>query len=113
LKRATLAAAALALAALYTESAGAQSAGANPDVSAIASFVVCPGGPDNCAYPEADGDLELQEVELALQGYLNPYVRGDVFFAYHAGDFEVEEAYASFVRGLGPFQAALGQYRVE
>ena len=91
----------------------AQSAGANPDVSVIPSFLLCPWGEGNCAYDEADGKLNLEEVELALQGYLNPFVRADVFFAYHEGDFEVEEAYASFVRGLGPFQARLGKYRVE
>jgi hypothetical protein len=102
-----------AVAALSASGVSAQSAGSNPDISVIPSFIVCPGGAENCSYSEADGNIELQEVELAVQGYLNPYVRGDVFFAYHGGGFEVEEAYASFVRGLGPFQAKVGKYRVE
>ena len=84
----------------------AQSAGANPDVSVIPSFLLCPWGEGNCAYDEADGKLNLEEVELALQGYLNPFVRADVFFAYHEGDFEVEEAYASFSFSIWAFAAS-------
>lgn len=93
--------------------ARAQSSGVNPDISVIPSFVVCPQGEERCAFAEADGKIDLQEVELALQGYLNPFVRGDVFVAVGEEGVEVEEAYATVVRGLGPFQAKLGKYRVD
>jgi hypothetical protein len=41
---------------------------------------------------EAESELELQEIEFAFQGYLNTYVRADVFVGYHDEEFEVEEA---------------------
>jgi hypothetical protein len=93
-----------------------QSSGVNPDISAIPSFIYCPAGEDDCAFEQADGELNFQELELALQGYLNPYVRGEVFLAVHEDDgweVEVEEAYAHFVRGLGPFQLRFGKYLVD
>jgi len=43
---------------------------------------------------------ELHEVELAVQGYLNPYARADVFLAWHDDEAHVEEAYVTFERGL-------------
>jgi len=116
MKRTVLLGAGLALAAAmpcWSPPARAQSSGVNPDISAIGMFIACPQGEEDCAYGEADGWINLQEVELALQGYLNPYVRGDLFAAYHDGEFEFEEAYASFLRGLGPFQARVGKYRVD
>jgi hypothetical protein len=90
-----------------------QASGVNPDISAIATFYVCPQGESNCAYSDADNPLNFGELELALQGYLNPYVRGDVFVSYGEGSFAVEEAYASFLRGMGPVQARLGKYRID
>lgn len=107
-------AALFALAALAPlDAARAQASGTNPDISAIAEFIACPQGEEDCAYSEADGTLNFQELEVALQGYLNPTVRGDVFLAVHEGTIEAEEAYASFVRGLGPFQAKLGKFRLD
>jgi hypothetical protein len=79
----------------------------------IGQFLYCPGGEEDCAYPEADSALNLQEVEFAFQGYLSPFVRGDFFAGYHDESFEIEEAYATFVRGLGPVQAKLGKYRLD
>ena len=67
MKRALHAVAALAvLAGASTDRTAAQSAGTNPDISVIPSFIVCPSDAEDCAYTEADGSLELQEVELAL-----------------------------------------------
>lgn len=91
----------------------AQSAGVNPDISVIPSFIICPQGAKDCAYGGADAALNLEEVELAFQGYLNPYVRGDIFLSVDTHGISVEEAYASFIRGLGPVQARLGKYRVD
>jgi len=96
-----------------TAAAHAQSSGTNPDISVIGEVIVCPEGAEDCAYEEADGTLELQGVEFAFQGYLSPFVRGDFFAGYHGGEFEIEEAYATFVRGLGPVQAKIGKYRLD
>jgi len=65
----------------------------------------------------ADGkalNLELHEVEIAVQGYLNPYARADVFASWGNEGSEVEEAYITVTRGL-PWGLALraGQYRLE
>ncbi len=108
-------AAALAAALILAGSgpARAQSAGVNPDISVIPQFIVCPQGVKDCPYADAKAALNLQEVELALQGYLNPYVRGDVFVGVNPDGVDVEEAYATFVRGLGPVQLKLGKYRVD
>lgn len=112
LHRHRAAAAALFLASSAWTSAAAQSSGTNPDISVIGEVLVCPQGAEDCSYDEADGTLELQAVELAFQGYLSPFVRGDFFAGYHDGEFEIEEAYATFVRGLGPLQARIGKYRL-
>lgn len=71
----------------------------NPDISVITDFrtAITRGGEQNNT-PQ----LNLHELELALQGYLNPYARADVFLAKHGleGPVEIEEAYATFLRGL-------------
>jgi hypothetical protein len=100
------------LAFVSSGAAVAQSAGTNPDLSVIGQFLYCPLGAEDCSWPEAESELELQEIEFAFQGHLNPYARADVFVGFHEGEFEIEEASASFLRGLGPVQARLGQYRV-
>lgn len=99
--------------ALAPGTAMAQASGVNPDISVIPSFLLCPRGEEDCAFPDADGVLNFEELEIALQGYLNPYVRGDVFVSVQEGGVEAEEAYATFLRGMGPFQAKLGKYRVD
>jgi len=48
-------------------------------------------------------EFRIEEFELAIQSYINPYARADVFLAKAgAGDepIEIEEAYATFLRGL-------------
>jgi hypothetical protein len=47
-------------------------------------------------------DFVFQELELNLNGYLNPYMRADAFIAIHGteGDIHVEEASITILRGL-------------
>jgi len=61
--------------------------------------------------------FKLEEFELAVQSYLNPYARADVFLA-KAGTgeepIEIEEAYATFLRGLPlDLNARIGKYLAE
>jgi len=87
----------------------------NPDISAIVDMRYI--GRSDVAADLADSEelsFEFHELELAATGYLNPYMRGDVFLAIHGvtGPFEIEEAYASVVRGL-PVQLRFGKYLVD
>ncbi len=86
----------------------------NPDISLIGD--IRSSWNNNDADAESDQlNLNLHEVELALQGYLNPYARADAFFAFHEGEgAEVEELYVTFTRGL-PFGLSVraGQYLLD
>jgi hypothetical protein len=85
----------------------------NPDISVIGdvrAFVT-----DDPADPkEGELQLDLESAELAIQGYLNPFARADLFVGYHDGSFELEELYATILRGL-PLGTVLraGKYRVD
>jgi len=95
--------------------AGAQAAAQslNPDISVIGdvrAFVT-----DDPSDPkEGELQLDLESGELAIQGYLNPFARADLFVGYHDGAFELEELYATILRGL-PLGTVLraGKYRVD
>jgi len=100
-----------AVAVLLGAAAAAQTQ--NPDISVIGdvrAFVTDdPADPD-----EGDLQLDLESGELAIQGYLNPFARADLYVGYHDGEFELEELYATILRGL-PLGTVLraGKYRVD
>lgn len=103
----------LALVLLAAVAAAAEGQNANPDISVIgdarAWVTDDPGDPN-----KGEFQIDLESVELALQGYLNPFVRADVYVGYHDGSFELEEAYATILRGLpGGLQIRTGKYRVD
>jgi hypothetical protein len=86
----------------------------NPDISIIGD--VRASWSNNTADPESDRlNLNLHEAELALQGYLNPYARGDAFIAFHEGESaEIEELYITFTRGLPlGLSVRAGQYLLD
>lgn len=104
-------AAALIAVAFVAGTASAQST--NPEISVIGdvrAFVST--NPDDS---KADRlQLDLRSLELALGGYLNPFARADVVVGYHDGEFELEEAYATILRGLpGKLQLKAGKYRLD
>lgn len=72
----------------------------NPDISVIGDIRGMTADRPEDVGLEQKQVLELHEVELAVQGYLNPYARGDVFFAWHEDHAEIEEAAVTFERGL-------------
>jgi hypothetical protein len=87
----------------------------NPDISAIADMRYVYR--DDVAAALADqnnGSFEFEELELAFIGYLNPYMRADFYLGIHGvtGPFELEEGYASVVRGL-PVQLRFGKYLLD
>lgn len=94
-------------------SAAVPSAGIdNPDISAVGQvfggITGDPGSPDR-----EEPTLSLGESEILLEASLNPYLKG--YFTVAAGEegFGMEEAYATFLRGL-PFGLGLkaGKYRL-
>jgi hypothetical protein len=84
----------------------------NPDISLIGTFNtttdLTPGSPE-----KGKLNFEMPEMELFVDGYLNPYARGTGNISYEEGEFSVEELYANIVRGL-PFDAQIkaGKYLV-
>ena len=100
-----------AVAVLLGAAAAAQTQ--NPDISVIGdvrAFVT----DDPADQKEGDLQLDLESGELAIQGYLNPFARADLYVGYHDGEFELEELYATILRGL-PLGTVLraGKYRVD
>jgi hypothetical protein len=92
--------------------AGAPAGVTNPDLSAIGQIRA--GFTDDASVVDHDEPtLSLGETELILEAYLNPYLRG--FFTLSGGEegIGVEEAYASWVKGL-PWGLGLkaGKYRM-
>ena len=84
----------------------------NPDISLIGSFntnvLYSKGVPDNGKLIFSPPDMELY-----VDGYLNPYARGVGNIAYEEGSFGVEELYAEIVRGLPlDVQIKAGKYLV-
>ncbi len=84
----------------------------NPDISVIPRFRIESGDAGRSSWTAPK--FMLEELEVALQGNLNPYSRADIYLA-KSGDenepMEVEEAYATILRGL-PFDLNLrvGKY---
>ncbi len=110
-----LAACALAAAALAAPGP-ARAQNANPDISLIGdmrAFVTRQKDSDDPKNGKLQ--LNLESVEFALGGYLNPYVRGDVFAAYtDAEGFTIEEAFATVLRGLpAGLQVRAGRFRTD
>jgi len=94
----------------------------NPDISVISRFLLSTD--DGSRLDEgirsfSQPDFSFQELELALQGYLNPYARADLFLTLPGPDLEssslgIEELYASVLRGLPlDLTARFGKYRVD
>jgi hypothetical protein len=86
----------------------------NPDISIIGDSRIwkalnLPEGSTNKI------NLEMEELEIAAGGYLNPYARADVILALPGnGEIEIEEAYATLLRGLPwNLQVRAGQYLVD
>lgn len=84
----------------------------NPDISALGQVVG--GYTDDPASPASEEPtLRSGEMEMVLDAYLNPFIKG--WFTLSGGEdgFELEEGYASVVRGL-PWGLGLkaGKYRL-
>ena len=71
----------------------------NPDISLIGTFNTLTNFiKDNPDYGKLN--FEMPQMELYIDGYLNPYARATANIAYEEEEFSVEELYANIVRGL-------------
>ncbi len=94
----------------------------NPDISVIPRFRIITDDGGKLAEGKRElsqPDLQFEELELALQAYLNPFARGDVILTVPGPDIEnaklgIEEAYATVLRGLPlDLNLRVGKYRAE
>jgi hypothetical protein len=94
----------------------------NPDISVIPRFLIETNDGEKLAQGKREfsqPDFQFQELEIAIQSYLNPFSRADVILTVPGPDIEkaslgIEELYATVFRGL-PLDLNLrfGKYRVE
>ena len=84
----------------------------NPDISGIGVFNTYTNFiKDTPEYGKLNFDIP--EMELYVEGYLNPYARAAFNIAFHEGEFHGEEIYAQIVRGLPlDIQIKAGKYLV-
>jgi hypothetical protein len=88
---------------------------ANPDLSAIGDMRVIARS-SAAADSMGTGQLEFrfEELELALNAYLNPYMRADVYLGINDAGIEIEEANFTILRGLPlSLQFNAGQYLLD
>ncbi|HJR52422.1 MAG TPA: hypothetical protein VJ982_01785 [Gemmatimonadota bacterium] len=93
------------------EAAGEGSAASlNPDISLIADFLV-DLSPDEATLEDGER-YQVREVELGVQGAVDPYFRYDAFLGLHGDGIEIEEAYATTLALPASLQARLGKFLV-
>lgn len=85
-----------------------------PDISVIGDILG-----QTTTYDDVDRNkVFVREIEFALQGYLYPEIRADVFFAFDREkggkiNTELEEAYVSFLKLFGDFNGKAGRMLVD
>jgi hypothetical protein len=102
----------------YLHVASGQSS-TNPDISVIPRFRFETN--DGAQLPAkrefSQPEFTMEEFEIALQAYLNPYARADIFLSKAGTGSEpivIEEGYATFVRGLPlDLNLRIGKFRAE
>ena len=80
----------------------------NPDLSLITDFLV-DLSPDEATLENGER-YQLREVEIGIQGAVDPYFRYDAFLGVHGDGIEVEEAYATTLSLPASLQARLGRF---
>lgn len=66
----------------------------NPDISAIGTFLGHAGDLNSI---EERAPAELDEAELALEAFIDPYAKGKFFLSFGPEGVDVEEGYAQFI----------------
>ncbi|MGH9255934.1 MAG: hypothetical protein ACRD3C_15355 [Vicinamibacterales bacterium] len=79
----------------------------NPDIAVIGDFLGAAGPNDVSPTPP----LELHEAEASFQAIVDPYARGDFFFAYGSEGVEIEEGFVTFPTVPGGLLVKVGKTR--
>lgn len=82
----------------------------NPDISAIADFLV-DLSPEEATLEGGDR-FQVREVELGIQGAVDPYFRYDAFVGIHGDVVELEEGYATTLGLPSGLQVKLGRFHL-
>jgi len=82
----------------------------NPDLSLISDFLV-DLSPDEATL-ENEERFQLREIEIGIQGAVDPYFRYDAFLGIHGDAIEVEEGYVTTLALPASLQARLGKFLV-
>lgn len=80
----------------------------NPDLSLIAELLA-DLSPEESTLEEGDR-FQLREIEIGIQGAVDPYFRYDAFLGLHGDEIEIEEAYATTLALPAGLQARLGKF---
>ncbi|MEP0827817.1 MAG: hypothetical protein HRF51_04780 [bacterium] len=73
----------------------------NPDLSVVGDIRLFSHNDSLRLKESEEFNLSTPEMEMVIAGYLNPYARADAVIGWHEGaDAEVEEFYATMLRGL-------------
>lgn len=79
----------------------------NPSLAVIGNFLAVGGSNPEESLPNA----EFRESEIGLQAVVDPYARGDFFFAFGEEGVELEEGYLTFTSLPGDLLAKVGRMR--
>jgi hypothetical protein len=91
-----------------TAARGGGAATLNPDISLIADFLV-DLSPDEATLENGER-YQLRELEIGVQGAVDPYFRYDAFLGLHGEGIEVEEGYVTTLALPASLQARLGKF---
>lgn len=107
---------------LFFIAATGHSQSINPDISVIPAFQLQTNDGEKLGEGRrvfSRPDLSFQELEIAIQSYINPFAKADIMLALPGPDIEagklgLEEAYVTILRGL-PLDLNLrfGKYRAD
>jgi hypothetical protein len=82
----------------------------NPDISAISDFLI-DLSPDEATLENRER-YQLRELEIGVQGVVDPYFRYDAFLGLHGDGIEVEEGYVTTLALPASLQAKLGRFHL-
>jgi hypothetical protein len=94
----------------------------NPDISVIPRFLIQTNDGERLSEGKREfsrPELSFQELEIAMQAYVNPFAKADVMLTLpgpdvEAGKLGLEEVYVTVLRGLPlDMNMRVGKYRVD
>ena len=85
----------------------------NPDMSVIGTMVGHAGNENPFEFGDPRAPFDFEEAELALSAFVDPYAKGNFFFAVGHEGIEIEEGYAQFITLPKGFTAKAGKVKAQ